>query len=147
MTYKTILAACDGTDLGNEAVIHAAGLAALIGASVSVITVSAPPPTFAASEIGWSIPSSVYDEIHTANAARAKRIFAEAARISGAEFKDSIHIENSGPAEAIIDVAGRIGADLIVMGSHGYRGISKLVLGSQAAKVLSHSSVPVLIVK
>jgi len=147
MTYKTILVACDGTDLANEAVVQASSVAQAFGSTLSVITVSEPPPTFASSEIGWSVPATVYEEIHTANSVAAKKIFAGAREISSVPIRDAIHVENSGAAEGIVDTAKKIGADLIVMGSHGYRGLSRLILGSQATKVLAHSSVPVLIVK
>jgi nucleotide-binding universal stress UspA family protein len=49
------------------------------------------------------------------------------------------------PAEGIVDCAKDKGCDLIVMASHGRRGISKLLLGSETTRVLTHSSVPVLV--
>ena len=49
------------------------------------------------------------------------------------------------PAEGILEAATNIGADLIVMASHGRRGLAKFLLGSQATEVLTHSTVPVLI--
>ena len=57
------------------------------------------------------------------------------------------HIADALPADGILDAAQKDGCDLIVMASHGRRGISKLILGSQAQEVLSRSSVPVLICK
>lgn len=147
MTYKTILVACDGTELAKEAVAQASAIAKAFGSTLSVVTVSEPPPTFASSEVGWSVPASVYEEIHAANSVAAQKIFAGARATSSVPIKDAIHVENSGAAEGIVDTAKKIGADLIVMGSHGYRGLSRLILGSQATKVLTHSSIPVLIVK
>jgi nucleotide-binding universal stress UspA family protein len=49
------------------------------------------------------------------------------------------------PYRAIIDAALALGCDLIVMASHGRRGISALLLGSETAKVLTHSTIPVLV--
>jgi nucleotide-binding universal stress UspA family protein len=51
------------------------------------------------------------------------------------------------PAEAIVRTAEQIGCDLIVMSSHGRRGAMKLLLGSQTAAVITHTTVPVLVVR
>jgi nucleotide-binding universal stress UspA family protein len=56
-----------------------------------------------------------------------------------------VHIKDQYPAQGILETAKAKGADLIVMASHGRRGISKLLLGSQATEVVSQSSVPVLV--
>ena len=58
---------------------------------------------------------------------------------------DSVSIRHGQPWKAIIDVAGGRACDLIFMASHGRRGISALVLGSETHKVLTHSSIPVLV--
>ena len=58
---------------------------------------------------------------------------------------DVMHVENDQPHQAIIAAAKKQKCDLIVMASHGRRGISALVLGSVAAKVLTHSTIPVLV--
>jgi nucleotide-binding universal stress UspA family protein len=147
MSYRTILAAVDGTELATRALQRAASIAEALGASLSIVTVSSPPPSFASSEIGWSVPASVYEQIRAASAAAAQKLFADARANSTVPLKETIHVESSGAAEGILDAAGKLGADLIVMGSHGHRGINRLILGSQAAKVLSQSEISVLIVK
>ena len=58
---------------------------------------------------------------------------------------ETIQVENEHPYHAIIDAAKSKGCDLIVMASHGRRGISALVLGSETVKVLTHSKIPVLV--
>jgi nucleotide-binding universal stress UspA family protein len=58
-----------------------------------------------------------------------------------------VHLADEYPAEGIVEQAKAKGCDLIVMASHGRRGLAKLVLGSQATRVLTHSTVPVLICK
>ena len=58
---------------------------------------------------------------------------------------DVLQVREQYPAEGLIEAANAKGADLIVMASHGRRGLSKLLLGSQAIRVLSHCSIPVLI--
>ena len=55
------------------------------------------------------------------------------------------HVKDQFAAEGIVDEAKTLGADLIVMASHGRRGLAKVVLGSQATRVLTHSTVPLLI--
>ncbi len=60
---------------------------------------------------------------------------------------DLIHVNDQLPAQGIVQTAKATGSDLIVMASHGRRGLSKLVLGSQANEVVSQSPVPVLIYK
>jgi nucleotide-binding universal stress UspA family protein len=59
----------------------------------------------------------------------------------------TVHVADQYPAEGIVELASAKGCDLIVMASHGRRGIAKFVLGSQATRVLAYSTIPVLICK
>lgn len=59
----------------------------------------------------------------------------------------SEYVDNSFPAEGIISTAERVGADLIIMGSHGRRGLGRLLLGSQTNEVLAHTKIPVLVTR
>lgn len=70
----------------------------------------------------------------------------EAAAAAGVTC-DTIHVEHDHPYQAIIDAAAGEPCDLIVMASHGRRGISTIMLGSETVKVLTHSAVPVLVVR
>lgn len=58
-----------------------------------------------------------------------------------------VHVEDKRPAEAILELSQAQGCDLIVMASHGRRGLGKLLLGSQTAEVLSYTTIPVLVVR
>ena len=58
---------------------------------------------------------------------------------------ETLHVKNQFPAEGIIEAAKAQGCDLIVMASHGRRGLSRLLLGSQANRVVTQSTIPVLI--
>jgi len=60
---------------------------------------------------------------------------------------DTIHVQDQHPAEGIISAAKDKSCDLIVMASHGRRGLDRILLGSQANEVLTHSKVPTLIVR
>jgi nucleotide-binding universal stress UspA family protein len=78
---------------------------------------------------------------------RASKILgaaASAAKTAGIAC-ETLHVEHEHPFQAIIDGARSKGCDLIVMASHGRRGISALVLGSETVKVLTHSKIPVLV--
>jgi len=68
----------------------------------------------------------------------------EAAKAAGVTC-EAVHVENEHPYKAIIDIANAKSCDLIVMASHGRRGISAVVLGSETVKVLTHSTIPVLV--
>ena len=60
---------------------------------------------------------------------------------------DVVQVEHEHPYEAIIDTARKKGCDAIVMASHGRRGVSAVVLGSETVKVLTHSNIPVVVVR
>jgi nucleotide-binding universal stress UspA family protein len=60
---------------------------------------------------------------------------------------DTMHVKDQHPADGIVETAIAKGCDLIVMASHGRRGLQKMLLGSQANKVLAYSSIPMLISK
>ena len=69
---------------------------------------------------------------------------ARAARAAGVAC-ETVQIEHEHPYQAIIDIAGSKGCDLIVMASHGRHGITAIILGSETVKVLTHSKIPVLV--
>jgi nucleotide-binding universal stress UspA family protein len=60
---------------------------------------------------------------------------------------DGLHVEHEHPYEAIIDTARKTGCDAILMASHGRRGISAIVLGSETVKVLTHCNIPVVVIR
>jgi nucleotide-binding universal stress UspA family protein len=85
-----------------------------------------------------------YGKRMAALAAKYLNVATEAALAAGVSC-DTIHVEHEQPYLAIIDMATRKSCDLIVMASHGRRGISAIVLGSETIKVLTHSTIPVLV--
>lgn len=60
---------------------------------------------------------------------------------------ETVHVADKHPAQGVIDTATRLGADLIVMSSHGRRGARRLMLGSQTAEVVTHTTIPVLVIR
>ncbi len=144
--YKHILIATDGSDLAAKAVTHGLALAKAVGAKATVITVSEPWAAIAPGEVGMAFPIDDYEKGTADNAARILSAATEAAKSVGMTCATQ-HVKDRFPAEGIIEATKSTGADLIVMASHGRRGMSRLLLGSQANRVVTHSDVPVLIVR
>ena len=147
--YKRILIATDGSELANGAVSHGIALAKVDKAPVSVVTVTDIWSAFAMAhdyDRGKKDPIGNYETLATA---AAKRILDKAGEAANSQGVDCtlIHVQDKHPAEGIVATAQEIGADLIVMASHGRRGLNRLLLGSQANEVVTHSKVPVLIVR
>jgi nucleotide-binding universal stress UspA family protein len=129
--HQHILIPTDGSDLSHKAIDYGMALAKSVNAKVTVLTVSIPFYTLAV-ESGMITDTP---EQYGAN---------EAALAAGVRC-DTMHVEHGHPYLAIIDTAARKSCDLIVMASHGRRGISAIVLGSETVKVLTHSTIPVLV--
>lgn len=147
--YKHILIATDGSALGTKAVEHGLALAKQDKARVSVVTVTEPwSATDIAHEVRQGRPDPIgrYEDLEAAAAKKILDGVAQHATANGVSC-DLIHVKDQHPAEGIISAANDKGCDLIVMASHGRRGISRIVLGSKAYEVLSHCKVPALIVR
>lgn len=148
--YKHILVATDGSELANKGLEHAVALAKELNAKVTIVTVTDLFPTYGIVVApGLSTTPEIFEEYRESMGDQAKTIVQQAisaARDSGVTA-DGLHIENQSPAVGIVEAAEAQAADLIVIASHGRRGMNKLLLGSQAAEVLSLSKVPVLVVK
>lgn len=148
--YKNILVATDGSELADKGLEQAIGLAKELSATVTVVTVTDLFPSYGIVVApGLSTSPEIFEEYRESTAVQAKAIVQQAiakARDAGVTA-DGLHIENQSPAVGIVEAAEKHGAELIVIASHGRRGMTKLLLGSQAAEVLSLSKVPVLIVK
>ena len=143
--YTRILVATDGSDITSKAVQAAIGLARLSGGSLVAISVKEPFPYSAISEMQPVPPQDFYDAQERIAAQRVKEVVG-AAEASGLKC-DGFTVEALHPWEAILDQAKTAGCDLIVMASHGRRGIAALLLGSETSRVLTHSALPVLVVK
>lgn len=143
--YRNILVPTDGSDITSKAVQTAITLAKTLGATISTISVKEPFPYSAISEMQPVPPQEFYDAQERIAAARVKSVV-DAAALEGLTCSGHT-VEALHPWEAITDYAKAQGCDLIVMASHGRRGVSALLLGSETQKVLTHSAVPILIVK
>jgi nucleotide-binding universal stress UspA family protein len=145
--YKHLLAATDGSELASNAVRHAAALAAAIKAELTIVTVTPPMPGFVTPEVGYAISGEVFNEIEQANINEAQSILDAAVALAQPLQAGRLHVSGRQPYEGILEAARQTGADLIVMASHGRSGLDRLLLGSQAARILSLSEIPVLVVK
>ena len=144
--YRNVLIATDGSELAQKALDHGMTMAQAINAKVTVVTVSEPFQAFAVQD---RIVTDTREQYKQQVAACAAEYLAAAKRAASAAGVtcDTVHVESPHPYQGIIDAATQRGCDLIVMASHGRRGIFAVVLGSETVKVLTHSAVPVLVVR
>lgn len=142
--FKNILIATDGSALAQKGVDQGLALAKALGAKVLMVTVSEPWTSYVSGEMAISFPVKEYDEQAAANAAKIMAGLIDAATKHGVAC-ETLHVKDKNPAEGIVDSAKAHHCDLIVMSSHGRRGLSRVLLGSQANNVVTHSPVPVLI--
>ena len=148
--YANILLSTDGSDVARKGIEHGIALAKALNAKVTVITVTEPLPVDYGSghASGWIPSQEEFDRFDAACKERAGEVLDEA-RVMAKQIGISaelLHVPNAHPAGAIIETAKSRGCDLIVMASHGRRGLRKLILGSQTSEVLADGSVPVLVV-
>jgi nucleotide-binding universal stress UspA family protein len=142
--FKHLLIATDGSEIAAKAVRGGLELAKSLGARAVVVTATDPwLGLMNADTIPVYFPVEEYERAAKAEAGRLLGKVRDEALTLGVEC-ETLHI-NGFPAEAIVETAEAKGCDLIVVGSHGRRGIARLLLGSQATKVVTLSSVPVLV--
>ncbi|MCD6665653.1 universal stress protein [Hydrogenophaga bisanensis] len=146
--YKRILVATDGSKLSKMAVDHAIGLADITGAEVVALkVVPRYPQTYfeggvalAASEVARIEKQWQEEAMEAVNAVKAAGQKREV-KVKPVTAKSDLI------AEAIISAAKRNKCDLIVMASHGRKGLKRLLLGSETQQVLTHSHIPVLVLR
>ena len=143
--FKRILVPTDGSEITSKAVSTALDLAKAGDGQLFVISVKEPFPYSAISEMQPVPPQEFYDAQERIAAARVKAVV-DAAKAAGVACNGHT-VEALHAWEAIVDHAKNQQCDLIVMASHGRRGVAALLLGSETQRVLIHSVLPVLIVK
>ena len=146
--YKRILVATDGSTLSKKAVTSAIGLAAACGAELIALKVV---PRYPQAYFEGSIPLSVQDVSRvekqwTDTAQAAVDAVVKSAKAKNVVAK-GITAKSDVVSDAIIAAAKKQNADLIVMASHGRKGIKRLLLGSETQQVLTHSHIPVLVLR
>lgn len=143
--FKRILVPTDGSDITKKALASAVALAKSVNAKLYTLSVKEPFPYSAISEMQPTPPQEFFDAQERIAAARVQEV-RDTAELSGLQC-DAQTVEALHPWEAIIDHAKRHECDLIVMASHGRRGVTALLLGSETQKVLTHTNIPVLVVR
>ena len=142
--YKHLLVAIDGSELAQNALEQGIALAKALDAKVTIVTVTEPWHAFTAGDGTVIFPIEEYETNITQWALETLRAAAKVAADADVAC-ETIHVEENYPADGIIETAKQQQCDLIVMGSHGRRGLTRLLLGSQANQVVTHSTQPVLI--
>ncbi len=146
--YKRILVATDGSSLSKKAVASAIGLASTCGAELLALKVV---PRYPQSYFEGSIPLSAeeigriekqWSDAAIDNLAAVQKL----ATAKGVHCK-AVTVKSDIVSDAIIAVAKKHKADLVVMASHGRRGVKRLLLGSETQQVLTHCHTPVLVLR
>ena len=143
--FQRILIPTDGSDITHKAASTAIGLARALGAKLYTLSVKEPFPYSAISEMQPVPPQEFFDAQERIAGKRVEAVLA-ACRAAG-QACEAHTVEAVHPWEAIIEHAKSKDCDLIVMSSHGRRGVTALLLGSETQKVLTHTTIPVLIVR
>jgi nucleotide-binding universal stress UspA family protein len=147
--YKHILIPTDGSPTAQKAVEAGIDFARESGARITFFTAVPEYVVPLASEVISHRPVMSLEEHERRSAEKAREILApalERARSCGVEV-DFDHALSNKPYQAIIDTARRHGCDAIYMSSHGRRGISRLLHGSQTFEVLAHSDIPTVVLR
>lgn len=146
--YNRILVATDGSPLSKKAVSAAISLAALTGAELVALTV-VPRYPMSYFEGGMSISPQEVSRVEQAWSDNARQIVdavTETAMKKGVKAK-AVVTRSDLVAEAVIAAASKHKSDLIIMASHGRKGLKRVLLGSETQHVLTHSTVPVLVLR
>jgi nucleotide-binding universal stress UspA family protein len=143
--FKHILIPVDGSDNSQRAIDKAIALAQAFKSQVTAIYVI-DPYAFTGAGTDFAYGHSEYLSAATAEGKQALQIARDAFQTVGIEINSNL-VDGHSTYKAILEKAAEIGADLIVMGSHGRKGLEKLILGSVTSQVLSHAHLPVLVVR
>ena len=146
--YRNILVATDGSRLSGKAVVHALGLAKALGAKLTVFYASHEylTPAYAEGVIYEPLSTEEYAALCKKAADKVLQAVLQKAAVAGVAAV-AVQAIVASPWEGILAAARRNKCDVIVMASHGRRGISALLLGSETQKVLTHSKLPVIVVR
>ncbi len=142
--YKHILLPVDGSEFGMGSIPYALHFAKSVGARITAVHVTAPYETIAVGALASFLVADDYIKRTEANAAAVLDRVKRAAQEADVPVA-TLQVEHAHPWEAIVRTAEAQGCDLIVMASHGRRGIAGVLLGSETKKVLTHTKIPVLV--
>ncbi|OGB20809.1 MAG: universal stress protein [Burkholderiales bacterium RIFCSPLOWO2_02_FULL_57_36] len=142
--FKTILVPTDGSELSEKSIRGAVELAKLAGGRIIAISVAEPYPFTPSVEGAFAPDLNLYEKQMQKFAEMHVEKVAEIAAKAGVPCET--HVAHSfNPYEEIVNAAREHHCDVILMASHGRKGLNKLFIGSETQKVLAHSSIPVMV--
>lgn len=144
--YKRILVATDGSNLSKKAVRAASDMAVALGAQIHIVRVV---PRFVQAYLDSSYYMSTKNDMEKYWEQKAQKsldALIKSVISKDIEVKTSV-VKSFLVSEAILKIAKKSNIDLIVMASHGRNGVKRLLLGSETLQVLTHSDIPVLVVR
>lgn len=144
--FKTILLPTDGSALTEKAIPTAIEFAKLTGGKIIGIYVIQPLPLTAIADGGIAIDLGIYEQQMRDTAQIHIDKLAEVARAANVAF-EGIIAQSVNPYEEIINASNQFNCDVILMASHGRKGLNKLFLGSETQKVLAHTTLPVMVLR
>jgi nucleotide-binding universal stress UspA family protein len=146
--YRNLLVATDGSKLSDKALTHAITLAQAVGAKLTAFYAAPdyPMPAYADGVVYEPVTRKEYAKLAAEDAQKILNDVAAKAAAAGVDCKTTYSIAPA-PWEAILAAAKKHKCDGIVMASHGRRGVSALLLGSETQKVLTHTKLPVIVVR
>lgn len=136
ISYKRILCPVDYADHSLAAVQHAISISAKFGSRITLLNIFKLPDVAALT--GVSSETIEYER---------NQLEAFAEEVSAPGINMEFHVRMGHIGQEIIDTAEQVNADLIVMGSHGYSGLQRIILGSTAEYILEHSNIPAMIIR
>ena len=140
--FKHILIATDGSELAAKAVTTGLELAKALAAEVTFVTVTEPRTHL----VPMSLPPVLTEDDEALKRAAETVLANASAEATKLNITcRSVHVFNDFPAEAILKEAKARDCDVIVMASHGRRGLARLVLGGETLRVVTHTAIPVLV--
>lgn len=146
--YKRIMVATDGSHLSQKAVLSAIEMALQFKAELLAVNVI-PHYIQAYFEGSFAVSEVDSQKIEEQWANAAQKILdkvVEQAKSKGVDAQTAV-VKSDDIAQGVIDKAGSFKADVIVMASHGRKGLKRLLLGSETLAVLTHAKVPVLVLR
>lgn len=146
--YRNMLVATEGSALSAKAARHAIALARALGSRITAFYAAPdyPLPAYAEGVAYEPMSRTEYEALCKKEADKILQPVAAKAAASGVRCKTA-YVISGAPWEAILAAAKEHKCDAIVMASHGRRGVAALLLGSETQKVLTHSKLPVIVVR
>ena len=144
--YKMILLPTDGSALSEKIAPTALDFARLTGGKIVALYVVQPYPFPTVTDGGVGFDPEVYEQQMNEAARLHLDKIGDLARAANIPF-EGIIARSPSPYEEIVETAARLNCDIILMASHGRKGLNKLFLGSETQKVLAHTTLPVLVLR